>query len=51
MQDKDFSRDSKKARHNAIIRLISEKSVETGVKVLAGDYPAKGVMTYDVKLK
>ena len=29
----------------------SEKSVETGVKVLAGDYPAKGVMTYDVKLK
>ncbi len=29
MQDKDFSRDNKKTRHNAIIRLISEKSVET----------------------
>lgn len=29
MQDKDFSRDSKKARHNTIIRLISEKSIET----------------------
>ena len=29
----------------------SEKSVETGVKVLAGEYHAKGVMTYDVKFK
>ena len=29
MQDKDFARDSKKSRHNAIIRLISENSVET----------------------
>ena len=29
----------------------SEKSVETGIKVLAGDYPAKGKMIYDLKLK
>lgn len=29
----------------------SEKGVETGIKVLAGDYPAKGKLTYDVKLK
>ena len=29
MQDKDLSRDSKKSRHNAIIRLISEKAIET----------------------
>ncbi len=29
MLDKDFARDSKKSRHNAIIRLISEKPVET----------------------
>jgi len=29
MQEKDIPRDSKKARHNAIIRLITEKSVET----------------------
>lgn len=29
MQDKDLSRDSKKSRHNAIIRLISQKAIET----------------------
>ncbi len=29
MQEKDLSRDSKKSRHNAIIRIISESSVET----------------------
>ncbi len=29
MQDKDLSRDSKKSRHNAIIRLISDKAIET----------------------
>ena len=29
MLDKDFARDSKKSRHNTIIRLISEKPVET----------------------
>ncbi len=29
MQEKDISRDSKRARHNAIIRLISDKSIET----------------------
>ncbi len=29
----------------------SDKAVETGIKVLAGDYPAKGKMIYDVKLK
>ena len=29
MQEKDFLRDSKKSRHNAIIRLISETAVET----------------------
>lgn len=29
----------------------SAKSVETGIKVLAGDYPAKGTLTYDIKLK
>ena len=29
MQEKDFSRDSKKSRHNAIIRIISESAVET----------------------
>jgi len=29
MQEKDFFRDSKKSRHNAIIRIISEASVET----------------------
>ncbi len=29
MQDKDFARDSKKSRHNAIIRLISDQAVET----------------------
>lgn len=29
MQDKDGARSSKKYRHNAIIRLISEKSIET----------------------
>ncbi len=29
MQDKDLSRDSKKSRHNTIIRLISEKAIET----------------------
>lgn len=29
----------------------SFESVETGIKVLAGDYPAKGKLTYDLKLK
>ena len=29
----------------------SETAVETGIKVLAGEYPAKGVKLYDVKLK
>jgi len=29
----------------------SAEGVETGIKVLVGDYPAKGKMTYDVKLK
>ena len=29
MQEKDFSRDCKKSRHNAIIRLISEVAIET----------------------
>jgi len=29
MQEKDCTRDSKKSRHNAIIRLISEKAIET----------------------
>ena len=29
MQEKDISRDSKKARHNAIIRLISDQAIET----------------------
>lgn len=33
-----------------IIDPTSEMSVEAGLDVLAGDYPAKGVMTYDVKL-
>ncbi len=29
MQEKDYGRDSKKSRHNAIIRLISDKAIET----------------------
>ena len=29
----------------------SAKAVETGIKVLAGDYPAKGKLIYDLKLK
>lgn len=29
MMEKDYGRDSKKSRHNAIIRLISERAIET----------------------
>ena len=29
MQERDYSRDSKKSRHSAIIRLISDKAIET----------------------
>ena len=29
---------------------LSEESVETCIEVLAGEYEAKGVLTYDVKL-
>lgn len=34
-----------------IIGPSSEMAVEAGLDVLSGDYPAKGVLTYDVKLK
>ena len=34
-----------------IIGTMSAKGVEAGIDVLAGLYPAKGVLTYDVKLK
>ncbi len=34
-----------------LVGTISTKGVEAGLQVLAGEYPAKGVMTYDVKLK
>ena len=34
-----------------VIGTISEPGVEAALNVLAGEYPAKGVMTYDVKLK
>lgn len=33
-----------------IIGPTSEMAVESGINVLAGDYPAKGVLTYDIKL-
>jgi hypothetical protein len=29
----------------------SAKAINSGIKVLAGDYPAKGKLTYDIKLK
>jgi hypothetical protein len=29
----------------------SAKAVETGIKVLAGDYPANGKLIFDLKLK
>ncbi len=35
----------------AIIGTASSMGVEAGLDVLAGEYPAKGVLTYDVKLK
>lgn len=34
-----------------LVGTISSMGVEAGLKVLAGEYPAKGVLTYDVKLK
>lgn len=34
-----------------IIGTQSERTVLEGIKVLAGDYPAKGKLTYDIKLK
>lgn len=34
-----------------IIGTMSRACVESGIDVLAGLYPAKGVLTYDVKLK
>ena len=34
-----------------LIGSLSEKNTLTTLEVLAGDYPAKGVLTYDVKFK
>ena len=34
-----------------LVGTISAQGVEAGLQVLAGEYPAKGVLTYDVKLK
>ncbi len=34
-----------------LVGTISSMGVEAGLNVLAGEYPAKGVLTYDVKLK
>ena len=34
-----------------IVGSTSEKAVETGIRVLAGEYPAKGVLAYDIHLK
>ena len=33
-----------------LVGSISADAVDTGIEVIAGEYPAKGVITYDVKL-